>query len=119
FLEARIAGASGPFKDDGFGGDKNGAGLFHPPQGNLLVDGVAAAGRIRGDIDAKIENEQIKGGLQYTDMGFDPGEHDLRPTGAAEALKDAWDGTATKRCLVESLRQPPGQFGHRRPQSLW
>ena len=112
-----MAGAADPLEDAHFAGRQDRAGSLQAAQGDLVIEARTRADGIDGDVNAKIQGEQIERRVQHAHMGFDAAQHQLRPSFAMERLHDAGHGTATEGDLVRPLRQLLGQVRHGRAEA--
>jgi hypothetical protein len=76
FFELGGAGGLAPFEDGGFGGGKDDAGGFQAAKGDLVIDGVAGADGVDGDVDHPSGGCEVESCLGDADVGFDAAEED-------------------------------------------
>src|SRR5260370_14537469 len=87
-LELRMVRAAEPLKQAGLGGREDGAGRLQAPEGRFVVDRVAVTYSVDGNVDAKVEGQQVEGGVQDADVRLDSGQDDSRPRRALEVVRD-------------------------------
>ena len=75
-FELGCAGDAAPFEDGGFGGGEHDAGRFHAAESDFVVDCVARANGIDGDVDEPTGGREVEGGLGDADVGFDATDED-------------------------------------------
>src|SRR5207249_2973924 len=78
-FESGVASAADTLEGDRLARREDGAGLLHAAQGVIVIDAVATADGIDGDVDAEVQRQQVEGGAQDADVRLDTGEHNLGP----------------------------------------